>query len=66
MLTQLFDGGEAGRTAGASLGGWVGKNVFGVDARSDMLSAVERTVRSLLPSIMTELAKEMEAAKNKK
>jgi hypothetical protein len=54
LATRVFDGGKAGREAGASLGDWIGKNVFGVDACRETMQRVEHVVRGVLPSLQRE------------
>lgn len=53
-LTARVFGGTAGRDAGASIGGWIDKNVLGVDAEREMAERIERTIRGVLPSLQHE------------
>ena len=54
LMTRVVDGGSAGREAGATIGGWIGKNVFGVDAELETLKRVEHVARGVLPSLQAE------------
>lgn len=54
FLTQVIDGGSTGRAAGESLGGWVGKHVFGVDIEAETLKRVEGAARGVAQSLRAE------------
>jgi predicted GTPase len=54
-LTSIIDGGRAGREAGAAIGGWIGKNILGIDAEGDTLKRIEAVARGVLGSIQTQV-----------
>lgn len=43
-----------GAPIGATVGSWLGKNLFGVDPKKKTLESIEQTVRSLLPTLKAE------------
>jgi hypothetical protein len=53
-LTRIVDGGRTGREAGAVIGGWIGKNVLGVDAERETLRHVDTVARGALASLRRE------------
>ncbi|HEX6509749.1 MAG TPA: dynamin family protein [Chloroflexota bacterium] len=53
-LTRIIDGGSFGREAGAAVGGWIGKNILGVDAEAETLKRIEGVARGTLQSIEAE------------
>mgnify|MGYP001269081858 CR=1 FL=1 len=60
LMTRVVDGGSAGREAGASVGDWIGKNVFGIDAERETLKRVEGVARGVLPSLQAEAERYVE------
>jgi hypothetical protein len=54
-LTSIIDGGRAGREAGAAIGGWIGKNVLGIDAEGETLKRIEAVARGVLAPIQTQV-----------
>lgn len=54
LATRVLDGGQRGREAGAALGGWLGKTVFGVDVEAETRKRLERAARALLPALRQE------------
>ncbi len=60
LMTRVVDGGSAGREAGASIGDWIGKNVFGMDAERETLKRVERVARGVVPSLQAEAERYLE------
>jgi hypothetical protein len=57
LATRVVDGGEAGRVAGASIGGWIDKNILGVDAARQAMEAVERAARNVASLLEGEAGK---------
>jgi hypothetical protein len=60
-LTRIIDGGRAGREAGAAIGGWIGKNILGVDAEAETLKRIEGVARGTLQSIGPEAERHLAA-----
>ncbi|MBV9282389.1 MAG: dynamin family protein [Chloroflexi bacterium] len=60
LVTRVVDGGNAGREAGASIGGWIGKNVFGVDAERETLKRVDQVARGVVPALREEAERYLE------
>jgi hypothetical protein len=60
LMTRVVDGGSAGREAGATIGDWIGKNVFGIDAERETLKRVEGIARGVVPSLQAEAERYVE------
>jgi hypothetical protein len=54
LLTRVMDGGQTGREMGKTVGGWLGRTVFGVDVEEETRKRVERGARQVIPPLQAE------------
>jgi ribosome biogenesis GTPase A len=55
IVSQVLGKGDAGREAGATIGGWIGKNAFGVDIEAETTKRIEGGARAALESLLIEV-----------